>query len=401
MFSVSGRRPQDNLFLLNGIEYTGRVADQHDAGRDLGAVAGHRRRFASSTCVSDTYSAAYGKRDGAQISIVTTGGTNQLHGSVYEFVRNSFFDARNYFDGPRVPEFQRNNFGASLGGPIRKNKLFLFANYEGYRQNLGESLVTLVPDATSRAQRSPASSRCSNLWPVANGPEITQNGAAPASPMDRLRSAAHPRRLRHHAVRRQPLQQRYSSTPSTPLTTPTHVSPSANPYSYVDETLREQVLSAEEHHVFSPNLHQRRRASASRGPAIYFDGYVPAEQQALTPSVRPGRADVRRCDLGLNCLQRRVVHHAARAPTLARTTPSRATSSPLTITSFYTVGKHTLEGGVWIQRLQSNDNLAQDQYGQASFASLATFLTGAIKTFTYAPDITELGWRTLFAECVP
>ena len=65
-------------------------------------------------------------------------------------MRNSFFDARNYFDGARIPEFQRNNFGASLGGPIKKDKLFLFGNYEGYRQNLGESLVTLVPDNNAR-----------------------------------------------------------------------------------------------------------------------------------------------------------------------------------------------------------------------------------------------------------
>ncbi len=65
---------------------------------------------------------------------------------------------------------------------------------------------------------------------------------------------------------------------------------------------------------------------------------------------------------------------------------------------FYAIGKHQIEAGVWLQRLQSNDNLAQDQYGQASFASLASFLAGNIKTFTYAPAPTELGWRTLFAD---
>ncbi len=65
---------------------------------------------------------------------------------------------------------------------------------------------------------------------------------------------------------------------------------------------------------------------------------------------------------------------------------------------YYTIGKHTIQAGVWLQRLQSNDNLAQDQYGQASFASLTTFLNGAIKTFTYAPTTTELGWRALFAD---
>src|SRR6202041_1509303 len=157
MYSVAGRRPQDNLFLLNGIEYPGasliNVTPGGTSGQLLGVDA--VREF---NVVSDSYSAAYGKRDGAQISIVTASGTNTLHGSAYEFVRNSFFDARNYFDQARIPEFQRNNYGASLGGPIRKNKVFLFGNYEGYRQNLGLSDVTFVPDSQVRQGFFPNSS---------------------------------------------------------------------------------------------------------------------------------------------------------------------------------------------------------------------------------------------------
>src|ERR1035437_75928 len=141
MFSASGRRPQDNLFLLNGIEYTGASLINTTPGGTSGQLLGIDG-IHEFNVVTDTYSASYGKRDGAQVSISTTGGTNALHGSVYEFLRNSFFDARNYFDSARIPEFQRNNFGASLGGPIKKDKLFLFGNYEGYRQNLGESIVT-------------------------------------------------------------------------------------------------------------------------------------------------------------------------------------------------------------------------------------------------------------------
>jgi Carboxypeptidase regulatory-like domain len=149
MFAVSGRRPQDNLYLLNGIEYTGasliNVTPGGTSGQLLGVDA--VREF---NVVSDTYSASYGKRQGAQISIVTASGTNNVHGSAYEFLRNSFFDARNYFDQARIPNFQRNNYGASLGGPLRTNRLFLFGNYEGYRQNLGITDVTLVPDVQAR-----------------------------------------------------------------------------------------------------------------------------------------------------------------------------------------------------------------------------------------------------------
>src|SRR6201999_558377 len=69
-------------------------------------------------------------------------------------------------------------YGAALGGPLRRNKAFLFANYEGYRQNLGESLVTLVPDDASRAQAVASVQPLLNLWPIANGPEVLSNGAS-------------------------------------------------------------------------------------------------------------------------------------------------------------------------------------------------------------------------------
>ena len=157
----SGRRPQDNLFLLNGIEYTGssliNVTPGGTSGQLLGVDA--VREFNVAT---DTYGASYGKRDGAQVSIVTTSGTNRFHGTAFEFIRNSAFDARNYFDQGEIPEFQRNQFGGSLGGPIRANKLFLFGNYEGFRQNWGLSAVTLVPDNRARQGYLPTSAAASS-----------------------------------------------------------------------------------------------------------------------------------------------------------------------------------------------------------------------------------------------
>ena len=135
--------------------------------------------------LTDAYGAQYGKRPGAQVSIVTASGTNALHGSVYEFLRNSVLDARNFFDHGSIPQFERNVFGAALGGPIKKDKTFLFANFEGFRQRLGLSDVTLVPDANARAGYLPDSSgnltfngitpraaALLALWPVANGPAL-------------------------------------------------------------------------------------------------------------------------------------------------------------------------------------------------------------------------------------
>jgi len=395
MFSVSGRRPQDNLFLLNGIEYTGASLINTTPGGASGQLLGIDG-IHEFNVVTDTYSAAYGKRDGAQISIVTTGGTNQFHGSAYEFARNSFFDARNYFDSARIPEFQRNNYGAALGGPIRRNKLFLFANYEGYRQNLGESIVTLVPDATSRGKAVASVQPLLNLWPIANGPEVIINGAVSGIA---LYTGTAPQHIREDFG-----TTRFDANPGVNDTfTSTYTiddsfasSPSANPYSYVSENLREQVLSLQEQHVFSARLINVARVGFSRS-SFYFLGYVPTAQQALAPSVRPGVPTYAVVIAGSTASNGASSITAAGANVGSN---NAITRNLLTFDdhAYYTVGKNTLQAGVWLQRLQSNDNLAQDQYGQASFASLNTFLTGAIKTFTYAPQTTELGWRTLFAD---
>ena len=178
MFAVSGRRPQENLFLLNGVEFTSASEINNTPGGTSGQLLGVDavREFA---VVKDTYGAEYGKRPGAQINIVTANGTNEFHGSAYEFLRNSALDARNFFDHGDIPHFERNVFGASAGGPLVKDKTFLFANYEGFRQTLGVSDLTLVPDNTSRANAVASIQPLLALWPVANGPELlTSTGAA-------------------------------------------------------------------------------------------------------------------------------------------------------------------------------------------------------------------------------
>ena len=150
MFAISGRRPQENLFLLNGVEFTGASVINNTPGGTSGQLLGVDavREF---NVVSDSYGAEYGKRPGGQVSIVTASGTNELHGTLYEFLRNSDLDARNFFDQGTIPKFERNSFGGTLGGPIKKDKLFLFGNYEGFRQHLGLSDVTLVPDNAARS----------------------------------------------------------------------------------------------------------------------------------------------------------------------------------------------------------------------------------------------------------
>ena len=89
-----------------------------------------------------------------------------LHGTVFEFLRNSGLDARNFFDQASVPSFRRNQFGGALGGPLKKDKLFLFGNYEGFRQALAVSSLSEVPDANARLGCCRMPRACPRRWRI-------------------------------------------------------------------------------------------------------------------------------------------------------------------------------------------------------------------------------------------
>jgi Carboxypeptidase regulatory-like domain len=406
MFVVSGHRPQDNLFLLNGIEYTGASLINITPGGTSGQLLGVDavREF---NVVSDAYGAEYGKRTGAQISIVTASGTNQLHGAAYEFLRNSALDARNYFDQAQIPRFQRNQFGGALGGPIRKNTLFLFGNYEGYRQNLGLSDVTLVPDNQARLGYvpnattgketyvgvSPAVQPLLSLWPVQNGPELNTtypngvtgpSGIAEAfsNPLQHIREDFGTARLDWNAGSKDLFSAVYTVDDSEATT------PTADPYSSIYETLREQVLSGQEQHVFSPTLLNIARIGFSRG-SYAFEGIVPGN----LPGWVAGKP------IGAIVISGSTASNGASAITQAGSNVGSNNTTTRNLFTYddhvyYTRGRHQIEAGGWLQRIQANDNLAQNQFGQASFNTLTTFLQGTVATFTVVPAPTELGWRS-------
>ena len=137
-FAVSGNRPQQNLFLLNGIEFTGAAENNMQPGGTSQQLLGVDA-VAEFNLFRDSYGAEYGKRPGAQVVIVTRGGGNEVHGSVYEFLRNNAMDARNFFDPGSAPGFERNQYGVALGGPVKKDKTFLFGNFEGFNQHLHQT----------------------------------------------------------------------------------------------------------------------------------------------------------------------------------------------------------------------------------------------------------------------
>jgi hypothetical protein len=145
--SINGQDPRSNVYLIDGTpqnDFTNGPAGSA-AGTSLGTEA--IREFRVET---NAYSAEFGRNAGGQINAVTKSGTNDWRGSLYEFHRNDNLDARNFFDGARKPEFKRNQFGGQIGGPIRRDRLFLFFNYESLRENLGKTVQTVVPDLNAR-----------------------------------------------------------------------------------------------------------------------------------------------------------------------------------------------------------------------------------------------------------
>src|SRR3984893_9882334 len=176
-FVVNGQRPQQNLFLLNGVEYTGAAENNMQPGGPSGMLLGVDaiREF---NVQRDSYGAEYGKRPGGQVAIVTQSGTNRWHGSIFEFLRNNALDAPNFFDQGGAPPFQRNQFGVAGGGPLQRDKTFLFSNYEGFRQHLHQTSAAFVPDLAARAAAVPSVRPLLNLWPTPSATDPDFLGAS-------------------------------------------------------------------------------------------------------------------------------------------------------------------------------------------------------------------------------
>src|ERR1700676_1488309 len=145
--TISGARPPQNNYRLDGISL-----NDYANGAPGSVLGGHLGVDAIQefSVLTSNLSAEYGRTSGGLVNAITRSGTNQFHGNVYEFLRNSALDARNFFDGPTVPPFRRNQFGGSVGGPIVKDKTFFFFNYEGLRQSLSSTQISTVPSANAR-----------------------------------------------------------------------------------------------------------------------------------------------------------------------------------------------------------------------------------------------------------
>ncbi len=390
-FAVSGNRPQQNLFLLNGVEFTGAAENNMQPGGSSQQLLGVDgvREF---NVLRDSYGAEYGKRPGGQIVIVSQSGTNQLHGSVYEFLRNNALDASNYFDQGSAPPFQRNQFGAALGGPIRTDKTFLFGNYEGLRQNLHQTSLTYVPSASTRSGTlAPGVAPWLNLWPAPLAGAKDEDGISPfsSSPLQTIREDFGTARLDHTVSTRDSLSTVYTIDDGRDVTATV-----LDPYSTDILTLREQVFSLEETHSRSSSTLNVARVGYSRAGYFFTGEPTPGTPAANVPGFLVGRK------VGAVV----VGGSAASNPAAQLGLAGSNNGSNLSIArNLYTFedrllligGRHQLTFGAWFQPFQSNETIALSQLGQITFSSLSNFTQG-LATFLWDPSPSEMNWRSLF-----
>jgi len=412
-FAVSGNRPQQNLFLLNGVEFTGAAENNMQPGGTSQQLLGVDavREF---NVLRDSYDAEYGKRPGAQVLVVTQAGTNQLHGSLYEFLRNNVFDAPNFFDQGSAPPFQRNQFGGSLGGPIQKDKTFLFGNYEGFRQHLHQTGVDLVPDTNARNGMlpcrlvNPAPNPCPAsglvnvgvapssvpllaVWPLQspNAPDFGGIAEAFNNPLQTIRDDFGTTRVDHIFSGKDSLSAAYTIDDSADLT-PT----STNLFSTDLENLREQVLSLEETHIFSPRLLNTALFGYSSASYFYTGEPTPGTPAASLPGFVAGHP------VGAVVVGGSAAANPAAQVSLAGSNIGSNLRIARNLFTYedavtLTTGRHQFSFGAWFQQVQANEDLALSQYGQATFTGLQQLLQGTVGNFLYDPAPTEMNWRSL------
>jgi hypothetical protein len=390
-FAVSGNRPQQNLFLLNGVEFTGAAENNMQPGGTSGMLLGVDavREF---NVQRDSYGAEFGKRPGGQVVIVTQSGTNQWHGTAFEFLRNNALDAPNFFDQGAPPPFRRNQFGGSSGGPLQRDKTFLFGNYEGFRQSLHQTSATFVPDAASRAAAVPSVQPLLNLWPTppAGAPDFNGIAEVFGSPLQTIREDFGTARVDHIFSKRDTVSGIYTIDDGQDFTaTP------LDPFSSDVVTLREQVATLEETHVFSPALVNSARIGFSRAGYFFTGKPTPGTPAASVPGFLIGHP------VGAVVVGGSAASNPQAQLGLAGSNNGSNLSIARNLYTFedhvtLTQGQHQLEFGAWFQDFQSNETIALSQFGQATFTSLQTFLKGTISSFLFDPAPTEVNWRSLF-----
>jgi hypothetical protein len=373
--SVSGQRPNATNFFLDGTDISvysqARPPGSVAQGLVLGVEAVREFRI-----VTSTYNAEYGTKSGGLIDVVTKSGTNELHGSAFWFHRNDAFDARNFFDPGQVPEFRRHQFGASLGGPIRKNQTFFFANYEALRELKGETSGDVTPNANTRRGLvpnpvtgnlelvgvNPAVEPFLALYPLPNGADFGNGtglwqGNANREAEDNYFTV----RVDHRLSERDTLFGRHTYDASHAFLPFGGNAPFPGFARF--NTGRDHVLTIEETHMFSPALLNSLRFGFSR--RFRLTGPSNPNPDGLNFSLVPGSS------LG----QLRVGGIGAMGNSGRAEADLVNNVFQLANNVTYLRGRHHLKFGADVKRVQLNDTLQIEQNGAITFSDIRSFLT--------------------------
>src|SRR6266581_3364912 len=420
-FSVAGHRQETNRFLINGVDWIGGNATHQfitpsGASTQLLGVEAVREY----NVLEHTYGAEYGKRAGGQVSIVTSSGTNQWHGGVFEYMRNSALDATNYFELTKGP-FKRHQFGGTIGGPLKKDKLFVFGNYEGFQQRLAQSTRAIYPDVQSRQGLLPCylayptnvAANCSDraayvlvpnlkpgmlpfanaFWPVPNSLEVFTNGLPTGtaynynSGVQKIHENFAMGRMDYVISAKDSLFGNYTFSDGQ------RDQPQPDTYYTMYVPLRNQTFGLQETHVFSPTVVNSatlgwvRPSAASVTKPNGTGPEVPASLVYL-PGGNPGQI---------------VIGGGATTVSPSSVTPAPGNNPLFGGREYYiiaddlrfTKGKHSFSTGVWVQRIHENHfGAAQFSAGGVSYTTMLTFLQDIPSQFNLVRDPLPLGYRS-------
>lgn len=372
--SVNGQDPRANVYLLDGTllnDMTNGPAGSA-AGTSLGSETVQEFRVET-----NAYGTEFGRMSGGQVNVITKAGSNRLSGTAYEFHRNDALDARNYFDVAGKPEFTRNQFGVTAGGPVRENKLFYFVGYEGLRENLGRTITSAVPDANARLGLLPdpanpgqflnvgvnaAVAPYVNAYPVPNGTNLGDGTALYSFQFDqRIDQNFLQGRVDYNLSPGSQLFARYTlddADQRLPLDYPQF------PRAFLS---RNQFFTAELKQAYSSNLLATYRGGYSR-TRVGQD----VEANTTLPPFVPGREFVGNIDVG--GLQRFGTQSSANLRLLQQVTS-------LSADYVWTRGKHLIRSGALAEHYQQDMVNPTFSLGTYSFANLRALLENRATSF--------------------
>jgi hypothetical protein len=393
--SISGARPQQNNYRLDGISLNDYAngAPGSVLGGNLGVDA-----IEEFSVLTSNYSAEYGKTSGGVVNAITHSGTNQFHGSAYEFLRNSALDARNFFDRGSIPPFKRNQFGGGVGGPIRKDRTFIFGDYEGIRQSEGITQVDTVPSPAARVGNlstgtvvvDASAQKYLGLYPLPNGPILPpgDTGIFTFVGQQVVSENFFTTRVDHKFSQKDSLFGTYMYDDAL-FTSPDSLNDLLNGH----HTNR-QIAVLEEDHIFRPSLVNSVRFGFNRAGVANLVGLKALNLLAGDPSLGavPG-------------------HNAAALSVGGLTPPFQGGLGAVSHYFYYwnsfqgyddaflTHGTHSIKFGGGVERMQLNSLSFSSPSGAFNFGSLSDFLSNHPQRFdaSFPQATTPQGYRqTLF-----